>query len=117
MAEERSNEYTPLDLSIKDKATRSTSRDGTQDASTTVGAFTTISDDAWPYQWITPRRPITDRTYNLDGVTENASTRSLLLGSSTSIDHRRPSTSRPGIEQATSILKDGARFPDPAYQR
>nr|XP_054920018.1 zinc finger protein 436-like isoform X1 [Dermacentor andersoni] len=112
MAEERSNEYTPLDLNMKDKATRSTSRDGTQDASTTLGAFTTISDDAWPYQWITQCRPITDGTYNLDGVTENASTSSLLLGPSNSIDHGRPSTSRPGIEQATAILEDGARFPE-----
>nr|XP_054919963.1 uncharacterized protein LOC129381265 [Dermacentor andersoni] len=45
-------------------------------------------------------------------VTANASTSSLLLRSSTSIDHGRPSTSRAGTEQATAILEDGARFPE-----
>ncbi|XP_072145144.1 uncharacterized protein [Dermacentor andersoni] len=48
----------------------------------------------------------------INRVTANASTSSLLLRSSTSIDHGRPSTSRAGTEQATAILEDGARFPE-----
>ncbi|XP_054920650.2 uncharacterized protein [Dermacentor andersoni] len=109
MAEEKSNEYTPPAFSFTDEASPSTSRDNTQGASPALGAYPTIFDDAWPYQWNMQPRPVTDGTYNLDGVTENASTSFLLLGSSNSIDHERPSTSCPGMEQATAILEDGAR--------
>ncbi|XP_054920600.1 uncharacterized protein [Dermacentor andersoni] len=112
MAEEASNEYTPPAFNFTDEASPSTSRDNTQGASSALGAYPTISDDAWPFQWNTQHRPTTDGTYNLDGVTENASTSSLLLGSNTSIDNEMPSTSRPGMEQATAILEHGARFPE-----
>ncbi|XP_070382074.1 uncharacterized protein [Dermacentor albipictus] len=110
MAEETSNEYTPRAFSFTDEA--STSRDNIQGASPALGAYPTISYDARRYQWNTQHRPLTDETYTTDGVTANASTSSLLLGSSTSIDHGRPSTSRAGMEQATAILEDGARLPE-----
>ncbi|XP_072141370.1 uncharacterized protein [Dermacentor andersoni] len=112
MAEEASNEYTPPAFNFTDETTPSTSRENTQGASSALGAYPTISDDDCPFQWNTQPRPTTDGTYNLDGVAENASTSSLLLGSNTSIDNEIPSTSRPGMEQATAILEHGATFPE-----
>nr|XP_054919852.1 zinc finger protein 239-like [Dermacentor andersoni] len=108
MAEESSNEYTPLDLSMKDKATRSTSRDGTQNASSTLGAFTTISDDTLRNQGNTEPRPITDGTCNVDGVTDNGSTICQTRRSIRTIDKAMPSTSRAGMEEASANFEDGA---------
>ncbi|XP_054920300.1 uncharacterized protein [Dermacentor andersoni] len=108
MAEESSNEYTPLDLSIKGKATTSTSRDGTQDASTTLGAYRTISDDALRYPGNTQHTPTTDETCNVDGATENGSTSYQHLGFIGNIDNARPSTSRTGMEEASASFEDGA---------
>ncbi|XP_065293014.1 zinc finger protein 93-like isoform X6 [Dermacentor albipictus] len=46
------------------------------------------------------------------GVTDNGNTSYLHLGSSTSIDHAMPSTSRTGMEQAPAITEGGARIPE-----
>nr|XP_054930633.1 zinc finger protein 300-like [Dermacentor andersoni] len=108
MAEERSNEYTPLDLSMKDKAAPSTSFDGTQGASTTLGAYNTTSEDALHYQRNTQRPPMTCETFNVDGVTDNGSTSCQHLGSFRSIDNARPSTSRAAMEEASANSEDGA---------
>ncbi|XP_054930620.1 uncharacterized protein [Dermacentor andersoni] len=108
MAEESSNEYTPLDLSMKDKAAPSTSCDGTQDASNTLGAYNTTSQDALHYQRNTQRPPMTDETCNVDGVTDNGSTSCQHLGSVRSIDNAKPSTSRAGMEEASANSEDGA---------
>ncbi|XP_070382270.1 uncharacterized protein [Dermacentor albipictus] len=67
MAQESRNEYTPLDLSMKGKAT-STGRDGTQDASSALGAYNTISDEALRYQTNTQHMPTTDEICNVDGM-------------------------------------------------
>ncbi|XP_049514248.1 uncharacterized protein LOC125941299 [Dermacentor silvarum] len=110
MAEERSNGYTPPAFSSTDEATPSTSRDNTQGASSTLGAYRTISDGPCPYQWNTQRGPIRDGTYSVDGASDNGRTGSLLQRSSTSIDNARPSTSRAGMAEAPALLEDGARF-------
>ncbi|XP_070382447.1 uncharacterized protein [Dermacentor albipictus] len=68
MAEESSNECMPLDLSMKAEATQRTSRDGTQGASSTLGAYRTISDDALRYPGNTQHTPTTDETCNVDGM-------------------------------------------------
>nr|XP_054920651.1 zinc finger protein 724-like [Dermacentor andersoni] len=106
MAEESSNEYTPLDLSMKGKAT-STSRDGTQDDLSTLGAYNTICDEALSYQRNTLHTLMTDEICNVDGVTDNGSTRYQPMGSIKSVDNTRPSTSRAGIEAASVNSGDG----------
>ncbi|XP_070384840.1 zinc finger protein 227-like isoform X3 [Dermacentor albipictus] len=93
-------------------AQTSTSRAGMEEASVIPGNIASISGDAWRYQWNTHQRPITDGTYNVDGVTDNGNTSYLHLGSSTSIDHAMPSTSRTGMEQAPAITEGGARIPE-----
>nr|XP_054920588.1 uncharacterized protein LOC126517805 [Dermacentor andersoni] len=108
MAEESSNEYTPLDLSMKNEAAPSTSRDGTQGASSTLGAYRTNADDALRYQGKTHHTPMTDETCSVDGVTDNGSTRCQHLGSIRSIDNVRPSTSRAGMEEASAKFEDSA---------
>nr|XP_054930635.1 uncharacterized protein LOC129386579 [Dermacentor andersoni] len=110
MAEESSSEYTPLDLSMKDKATPSTSCDGTQDGSTTSGAYNTISDDTLQYQRNTQHTPTTDETCNVDGVNDNGSTKCQHLGSVRSIDNTKPSTSRASMEEASANSEDGSAF-------
>ncbi|XP_049514249.1 uncharacterized protein LOC125941300 [Dermacentor silvarum] len=106
MAEKRS---TPPAFSSTDEATPSTSRDNTQGASSTLGAYRTVSDGPCPYQWNTQRGPIRDGTYSVDGATDNGSTGSLLQGNSTSADNARPSTSRAGMAEAPALLEDGTR--------
>ncbi|XP_072141780.1 uncharacterized protein [Dermacentor andersoni] len=106
MAEESSNEYTPLDLSMKGKATPSTSRDGTQDASSTLGAYNTISEDALRYQGNRQHTPTTDETCSVDGVTDNGGTSWQPLASISNIDKAMPSTYRAGMEQASANSED-----------
>ncbi|XP_070382172.1 uncharacterized protein [Dermacentor albipictus] len=108
MAEESSNECMPLDLSQKAEATQRTSRDGTQGASSTLGAYRTISDDALRYPGNTQHTPTTNEICNVDGVPENGSTSHQRLGFIGNIDHARPSTSRAGMEEASASFEDGA---------
>ncbi|XP_070382266.1 transcription factor che-1-like [Dermacentor albipictus] len=108
MAEESSNECMPLDLSMKAEATQRTSRDGTQGASSTLGAYRTISDDALRYPGNTQHTPTTNEICNVDGVAENGSTSHQRLGFIGNIDHARPSTSRAGMEEASASFEDGA---------
>ncbi|XP_072141455.1 uncharacterized protein [Dermacentor andersoni] len=107
MAEERSNEYMPLDLSMKGKATPSRSSDRTQDASSTLGAYNTISDDALRYQGNRPHTPTTDETSSVDGVTDNGSTSCQPLKSIRNTDEVMTSTYRAGMEEASANSEEG----------
>nr|XP_054920160.1 zinc finger and BTB domain-containing protein 49-like [Dermacentor andersoni] len=108
MAEESSNECTPLDLSMKTEATQRTSRDGTQRASSTLGAYRTISDDALRYPENTHHTPTTDETCNDDGVSDNGRTSFQTRGSIRSIDKAMPSTSRAGVDEASATFEGTA---------
>ncbi|XP_072141434.1 uncharacterized protein [Dermacentor andersoni] len=111
MAEKRSNVYTPPVFSFTDEATPSARRDDTQDVSSTLRAYTTTSEDAWPYQWITQQQPIMDGTKNVDSVTDNGGTSCLPLWSRRSIDRTRPSGSCVGMVQASPNIKGGTTIP------
>ncbi|XP_054930636.2 uncharacterized protein [Dermacentor andersoni] len=106
MADERSCEYRPPEFSMTDEATASTSYGGTTGASSTLGAYTTIPDDAWKYQWNTQPTPITDVTY-VEGVADNGITTYQQLGCVSSIDHARPSKSRAGLKEASVNFEGG----------
>nr|XP_054930677.1 uncharacterized protein LOC129386616 [Dermacentor andersoni] len=108
MGNERSYEYTPPEFSTTDEATASTTWDGSPCASSTLGAYTTIPDDAWNYQWNTQHTPITDGTYNVDDVPDNGSTTYQQLCSTSSVDNARPSTRLAGMEEATASFENGA---------
>ncbi|XP_072142045.1 uncharacterized protein [Dermacentor andersoni] len=108
MAEQSSNEYTPLDLSMKDKASPSTSRDGTQDASSTFSAYTTIWANALRYQGYTQHMPMTFEACNVAGITDNGSSSCQHLGSIRRTDKAVPSTIRAGMEQASANIEDAA---------
>ncbi|XP_072141722.1 uncharacterized protein [Dermacentor andersoni] len=69
------------------------------------------SDDAWRCQRNAQHRPIADQTYNLDGVYSSSSPSHLHLGPASSIDHKKPSTSRAGMVEASASLQYGARNP------
>nr|XP_054920164.1 zinc finger protein 22-like [Dermacentor andersoni] len=107
MAEESSNEYTPLDLSMKDKATPSANRDGTLDASSTSSAYTTISDEALRFQRNTQHTPTTDDSCNDDGVIDEVGTCCQPLEHIRNIGKVMPSTSRAGIEEPSANSEDG----------
>nr|XP_054920173.1 zinc finger protein 629-like [Dermacentor andersoni] len=104
------DEYTPLDLSMKDKDRPSTSRDGTQGASSTLGAYRMIADHTlrYRYQRNTQHRPTIDEACNVHGAPHNGSRSCQPLWSIRSIDNVRPSTSRPGMEEASGNFEDGA---------
>ncbi|XP_054930671.2 uncharacterized protein [Dermacentor andersoni] len=106
MADERSYEYRPPEFGMTDEATASTSYGGTMGASSTLGAYTTIPDDAWKYQWNTQPTPITDGTY-VEAVPDNGITSYQHLGGVSSIDHARPSTSRAGMKEALANFEGG----------
>nr|XP_054930687.1 uncharacterized protein LOC129386629 [Dermacentor andersoni] len=89
-------------------AQRSTSRAGIEEASAIPENIASLSDHARRYQWNTQQRPITDGTY-IYGVTDNGSPSYLHLGSSSSLGHARPRTSRTGMEQASAIIQGGTR--------
>nr|XP_054920584.1 zinc finger protein ZFP2-like [Dermacentor andersoni] len=69
------------------------------------------SDDAWRCQRNAQHRPIADQTYNLDGVYSSRSLSHVHLGPTSSIDHKKPSTSRAGMVEASASLQYGARNP------
>ncbi|XP_070382065.1 zinc finger protein 32-like [Dermacentor albipictus] len=108
MAEESSNEYTPLDLSMKGEAMPSTSRDGTQGTSSAVDAYRTIADYALPYQGVTQHTPMTEETCNVDGAPDNGSRSCQPLGSIRGIDIVRPTTIHARMEEASANIEDGA---------
>ncbi|XP_054920140.2 uncharacterized protein [Dermacentor andersoni] len=112
MSEKRSNEYAPPVFRFTDEATPSARRDDTQDVSSTLRAYTTTSDDAWPYQWITLQQPIMDGTKNVDSVTDNGGTSCLPLWSRSSIDRTRSSESRVGMVQASPNIKGHTDNPE-----
>ncbi|XP_070382067.1 uncharacterized protein [Dermacentor albipictus] len=108
MAEESSNEYTPLDLSMKGQAMPSTSRDGTQGTSSAVDAYRTIADDALRNQGNTQHMPTIDKTSNVDGAPDNGSRSCQPLGSIRSIDNVRLRASHAGMEEAPANFEDSA---------
>ncbi|XP_072142047.1 uncharacterized protein [Dermacentor andersoni] len=108
MAHERSYEYSPPEFSMTVEATASTSCGGTTGNSSTLGAYTTIPDDAWKYQWNTQPTPITEGTYNVEAVPDNGITSYQQLGCVSSINQARPSTSRAGMEEASANFEGGA---------
>nr|XP_054920649.1 uncharacterized protein LOC129381646 [Dermacentor andersoni] len=108
MADERSYEYTPPEFIMTHEATASTSSGGTTGASSSLGAYTTIPDDVWKYQWNTQPTLITEGTYNVGDVPDNGITSYQQLGCVSSIDHARPSTSRAGMEEASGNFEGGA---------
>ncbi|XP_065292956.1 uncharacterized protein [Dermacentor albipictus] len=124
MAEERVNEHTPPVFSFTNEETLSANRENTRGASSSLGTYPTISDDAWRYHWNTQPRRITDRTYSVDGtwamvshlyhdharVSEYGSTNYVHQPFSTSIDYATPSTSLTDMEQASAIVEGGARM-------
>nr|XP_054920442.1 zinc finger protein 658B-like isoform X3 [Dermacentor andersoni] len=107
MADERSYEYTPPEFSMTVEATARTSCGGTTGASSTLGAYTTIPDDAWKYQWNTQPTPITEGTY-VEGVPDNGITSYQQLGCVSNNNQARPSTSRAGKEKASANFEGGA---------
>ncbi|XP_070382071.1 uncharacterized protein [Dermacentor albipictus] len=117
MAEESSNEYTPLDLSMKGEAIPSTSRDGTQGTSSAVDANRTIADDALRNQGNTHHTPTIDKNSNVDGAPDNGSRSCQPLGSIRSIDSVRLSASHAGMEEAPANFEDGATNPTGTGER
>ncbi|XP_075557414.1 uncharacterized protein LOC142589515 [Dermacentor variabilis] len=105
MAEESSNEYTPLDLSMKGEATPSTSRDGTQGVSSTLGAYKTISD---LYRTLQCIRRHSRKAKSLRCVTDNGSSSCQHLGSIRSSDKAVPSPICAGMEVASANFGGGA---------
>ncbi|XP_072142048.1 uncharacterized protein [Dermacentor andersoni] len=86
----------------------STRRAGMEEASAIPENIAGISDDAWKYQWNTQPTPITDGSYNVDGVTDNGSTSYQHLGFISSINNARPSSSLAGKEEASANFEDYA---------
>ncbi|XP_070382115.1 uncharacterized protein [Dermacentor albipictus] len=68
-------------------------------------------DDAWRCQLNAQHRPITNQTYSLDGVYSSGGPSHLHLGPTSSIDHKKPSTSCTGMVEASASLQYGARNP------
>ncbi|XP_054920134.1 uncharacterized protein [Dermacentor andersoni] len=108
MADERSYEYTPPEFIMADEAIASTSCGGTTGVSSTLGAYTTIPDAAWKYQWNTQPTPITDGTYKVEGVPDNGITSYQQLGCVSSINNARRSRIRAGMEAASGNFEGGA---------
>ncbi|XP_070382035.1 uncharacterized protein [Dermacentor albipictus] len=106
MADERSYEYTPPEFITTDEATASCG--STTGASSSLGTYTTIPDDAWKYQWNTQPTPIAEGTHSVEGVPDNGNLTYQQLGCVSSIDHARPSTSRAGMEEASANFEGGA---------
>ncbi|XP_065292398.1 uncharacterized protein [Dermacentor albipictus] len=98
-----------------DEATPGTSREGGEGAGTSDD-YTTTSDDAWPYQWITQNRAITDGTKDVDNASLSGSTNHAPVESSASADPSRPSTSHAGIEKVSSTTEDTARLFEDAWR-
>ncbi|XP_065292451.2 zinc finger protein 22-like [Dermacentor albipictus] len=113
MANERSYEYAPPEFSTMDDATASTSCGGTMGASSTLGAYLTIPDEAWKYQWNTQPTPITDGAYNVDDITDTSITSYQQLECVSSIDNA--STSLAGMGEASASFEDGATTCDDSF--
>ncbi|XP_070382177.1 zinc finger protein 211-like [Dermacentor albipictus] len=90
------------------QAQPSTSRAGMEETLPIPENIASISDDAWKYQWSTQPTPITDGTYNVDGVTDNGCTSYQHLRTISSIDNASPSTSLACLEEASANSEDYA---------
>ncbi|XP_070382124.1 uncharacterized protein [Dermacentor albipictus] len=88
-----------------------TSHAGIEKLSSTTKDTASCSDDAWRCQRNVPLRPIANQTYSLDGAYSSGSPSLLQLGPTSSIDHKKPSTSRAGMVEALASLQYGARNP------
>ncbi|XP_070382209.1 uncharacterized protein [Dermacentor albipictus] len=88
-----------------------TSHAGIEKISSTTKDTASSSDDAWRCQLNAQHRPITNQTYSLDGAYFSGSPSHLHLGPTSSIDHKKPSTSRAGMVETSASLQCGARNP------
>ncbi|XP_072141543.1 uncharacterized protein [Dermacentor andersoni] len=112
MAEERSNEYTPPVLSFTDETSISSSRENTQGASSSLGAYPTIPETTGVDEWNTQ--------YHLAGTastvsghtqsTETGSTNSALLvySSTGGVYNALASTSYARMEEPSGIFENDA---------
>ncbi|XP_070382216.1 zinc finger protein 135-like isoform X4 [Dermacentor albipictus] len=88
-----------------------TSHAGIEKLSSTTRDTASCSEEAWRCQLNAQHRPIADQTYSLDGAYSSGSPSLLQLGPTSSIDHKKPSTSRAGMVEASASLQYGARNP------
>ncbi|XP_065292403.1 uncharacterized protein [Dermacentor albipictus] len=105
-----STNYAPVvSTASADHAWPGTSHAGIEKLSPTTKDSASCSDEAWRCLQNAQHRPIADQTYSLEGFSYSRSTSHLNPGSSSSIDHAQPSTSRAGMVEASAILEYGAR--------
>ncbi|XP_070382123.1 uncharacterized protein [Dermacentor albipictus] len=107
-----STNYAPfVSAASADHAWPRTSQAGIETLSSTTKDTASCSDDAWRCQLKAQHRPIADQTYSLDGAYSSGSPSHLHLGPTSSFDHKKPSTSRAGMVEASASLHYGARNP------
>ncbi|XP_075527002.1 uncharacterized protein LOC142559262 [Dermacentor variabilis] len=107
-----STNYAPVvSIASADHAWLRTSHADIEKLSSPTKDTASCSDDAWRCQRNAQHRPIADQTYSLDGVYSSGSPSHLHLGPTSSIDHKKPSTSRAGMVEASATLQYGARNP------
>ncbi|XP_065292401.1 zinc finger protein 454-like isoform X2 [Dermacentor albipictus] len=112
-----STNYAPVvSTASADHAWPGTSHAGIEKLSPTTKDSASCSDEAWRCLQNAQHRPIADQTYSLEGFSYSRSTSHLNPGSSSSIDHAQPSTSRAGMVEASAILEYGASIPDDAWK-
>nr|XP_054920054.1 uncharacterized protein LOC129381330 [Dermacentor andersoni] len=109
-SEESNSGHTHPAFTFGDEATPSASQEFFEGASWTSDCCTTIYDDSFEDLWnaLKSHKHATDVTGHTR-VTENGITSSPPMVSSSSINHAQPSTSRAGIEEASTIPENIAR--------
>ncbi|XP_070382228.1 uncharacterized protein [Dermacentor albipictus] len=88
-----------------------TSHAGIEKLSSTTKDTASCSDDAWRCQRNAQHRPIADQSYSLDGAYSSGSPSLLQLWPTSSIDQKKPSTSRAVMVEVSASLQYGARNP------
>ncbi|XP_070386308.1 zinc finger protein 625-like isoform X2 [Dermacentor albipictus] len=101
------NDAPVVSTASADHARPSTSPAAIEKVSFTTKDTASLPDCALHYQWYMEQTPITDGTYNVEGVTENWSASYQHLGFIGKIDHARPSTTRARMEEASASFQDG----------
>ncbi|XP_070386307.1 uncharacterized protein [Dermacentor albipictus] len=106
------NDAPVVSTASADHARPSTSPAAIEKVSFTTKDTASLPDCALHYQWYMEQTPITDGTYNVEGVTENWSASYQHLGFIGKIDHARPSTTRARMEEASASFQDGVTIPE-----
>ncbi|XP_070382211.1 uncharacterized protein [Dermacentor albipictus] len=88
-----------------------TSQAGIEKLSSTTKDTASCPDDGWRFQRNAQHRPIADQTYSLNDAYSSGSPSHLHVGPTSSIGHKKPSTSHAGIVEASASLQYGARNP------